>query len=333
MNAFISDRNFSLLIQGKIDLDKYVVTESLSTISRWNLLGRLYHGSKLDSTRICANIEAIFQSKLPVLTDKERERARENLKIMLVKFRKTKVQSKEKNCREILERVIDSLKPQEQEEPSGLIPLPAVEIHYQLKRHPHWVDRFGPLTVDAVMQMHTPPSDPISKECAQRLLFLCEYRKDKMTNFNVGLLKQINHYFNRPNKVLELVFDIPSSEVGNLKEQLKEGKAEFTHAQMRNLFQVISHPERVLRNFDEAHEKILPFLKTDTKYQNEKALQIKLLSFRNRTVYEQKKEKEPVRTAPVAETIVSKPTPVTVSAKKGSLVTLFQNSLNRFIAS
>jgi hypothetical protein len=56
---------------------------------------------------------------------------------------------------------------------------------------------------------------------------------------------------------------------------------------------VISHPERVPQNFNEAHEDFLPFLKTDAKYQKEKAMQLQLLSLRNNKVFEEQRKPSP----------------------------------------
>lgn len=359
MNAIISDRNFSLLTQGKMDLDSYVVTDSLTTISRWNLLGRLYHSSELDSTRICANIEMAFKQKLPSLTDGQRTCATDNLKKMLTKFSKTKDPVKESICREVLERVIGSLKPQQQEEPlipapvqidqsslaasvsqpdvqrpapSRLMP-PLVEMRYQQKyryqldQRPNCVDHFGNSTVDAVMQSDTASSDPITAERSGQLLFLCEYRKDKIAKFNEGFLKQIALYFDEPRKVLEVIFDIPSSEVANRTKQLMEGTAEFTHEQMYNIYQVISNPGQVPKNFESAHEDFLPFLKTDAKYQREKAMQLKVLSLRNDKAFEKEKREEPER----AEVQTTESISVAVPEKKDPFPN-FRDFLTRLLA-
>ncbi|MBX3718231.1 MAG: hypothetical protein KF898_01125 [Parachlamydiales bacterium] len=333
MNAIISDCNFSLLTQGKIDLDNYVVTDSLSTIHRWNLLGRLYHSSELNSARICANIEAAFQQKGPLpLTEKERSCATENLKKLLTKFCKTKDPIKEKACQEVLERVISSLNPREalpssvieqapadspvpqhgnaQPVPTRLMP-PLVELryqqryHYQLDQRPRCVDHFGSSNLDAVIDSHPSLAEPASTERAGQFLFLCNYRKDKIASFNEAFLRQISLYFNEPAKVLEAAFDIPFSQVTALTMELKEGKAEFTHDQMYNIFQVISRPEQVHKNYDEVHEDFLPFLKTDAKYQKEKAMQLQLLSLRNNKVFEEQRKPSPtvvrVEESPVQE--------------------------------
>ncbi|MBS0653348.1 MAG: hypothetical protein JSR39_07470 [Verrucomicrobia bacterium] len=364
MNAIICDRNFSLLTQGKIDLESYVVTDSLATISRWNLPGRLYHSSELDSTRICASIEATFKQKLPSLSEKERSCATDNLKKILAKFSKTKDPIKEKTCQEVLGRVIGSLKPQQQEElplsapiqidkpslvasvslpevlqpaPSRLMP-PLIEeryqqrYRYQLDQRPNCVDYFGSSNVAAVLESHPSLADPISLKEAGQFLFLCDYRKDKIARFNEGFLKQIDLYFDEPAKVLEVIFDIPLSKAANLTKQLKEGKAEFTHEQMYNIYQVISNPSQVPKNFDEAHEDFLPFLKSDAKYQREKAMQMKLLSLRNDKAFEKEERKEPARTEHVSMKLNPEPIPVDVPEKKSSFP-CFQDFFNRLLAS
>lgn len=351
MNAIISDCNFSLLTQGKIDLDNYVVTDSLSTIHRWNLLGRIYHSSELNSTRICANIEAAFQQKraLP-LTETERACATENLNKLRAKFCKTKDPIKEKICQEILERVISSLKPQEalppsrtelapadsslpqhehvQPVPARLMP-PLVEhryqqrYHYQLDQRPRCIDHFGSSNLDSVIESHPSLAEPDSTERAGQFLFLCNYRKDKIASFNEAFLKQISLYFNEPAKVLGAAFDIPLCQVETFTKELKEGKAEFTHDQMVNIFQVMSSPEQVPKNFDESHEDFLPFLKTDAKYQKEKAMQLRLLSLRNNKVFEEQRKPLPTFVR-VEQPPVQEPNSVPIPQKKFSLTDIQQ---------
>ncbi len=109
----ISNASFENFLNKDIDLDNYVMTESMRTIHRWNLIGRWQNSQNLDRDRLCNNIETALNRYGPLMPDQSAQ-AKKNLETMKQKFGKYESNSgtslfKAANCIATIDRIVKTI--------------------------------------------------------------------------------------------------------------------------------------------------------------------------------------------------------------------------------
>lgn len=105
----ISDENFSSFLNKQIDLSSCVLTNSLGTISRFNIFSRIFHRNDLDSKEICENLKNRIDDLRAPLQGTLKVTALVNLNSMKLKFAKSKDQNKANDCSKIIDQIIGKI--------------------------------------------------------------------------------------------------------------------------------------------------------------------------------------------------------------------------------
>lgn len=105
----ITESNFNRLFSEKLDLRWNLLTESLDSVSRFNLPERFIRSDEFNSRVLCENIAKAFEQFKPNLSEEQKERAVKNLTSMREKFSKTTTVDK-MSCGNTIDEIINNLK-------------------------------------------------------------------------------------------------------------------------------------------------------------------------------------------------------------------------------
>lgn len=105
--APISQFYLNKFISQDINLSSRILTENLTTIHRFNFIGRFFQRKTLDSRKICENLEKAINGFH--IVGEKKEITLKNLDAMQEKFSKSLDQKKAQDCIDTIKRIKDSL--------------------------------------------------------------------------------------------------------------------------------------------------------------------------------------------------------------------------------